>query len=52
VTAMPIRAVDGTAELCCEGDAELSILTSPDLHTVVCALNDLSSSPMTRTRRF
>jgi hypothetical protein len=43
-----IRAGDGATELCREGADELSDMTSPDVHTVVCALNDSSSSPMTR----
>jgi hypothetical protein len=33
----------------CEGTTELSIVRSPDLHMVVCVLNDSSSWPMIRT---
>jgi hypothetical protein len=43
---------DSTAELCHEGAAESSIVTSPDSHMAIYMLNDSSSSPMTRTRRI
>jgi hypothetical protein len=47
VTTLSIRAGDGAVELCYESAAKLSIVTSPDLHMAIYALNDSSRSPMT-----